>query len=407
MREIEQGLKAKKIINHGDIYVLREYIRKKYPGAGLKERAAILANAVHCIIDRHIQEFDEDYRVQIRMSLLKKAVLKNHYEVDACDVFRICLLARNNKEEHLETFTRWVNRQQETPVSMETLLSLSSKVRQHAGDLSDIDLDLFPDRLEETEAESSKGKEPQLVDKGPLGILDIQGTASEVGDQLANVRGTAFDVVEQSNKVQQLVLGFVDKLGVKERLLPRVLVASLVISGVLVFQPLKSILSPSFGSTVRVKEVNKSVAATPLPEDLKYKPIDIIKLRQYLTDRNSVLADEPYLMAIIQAAEEFNINPLLLFAITGQEQSFVPRTDKDARIIANNPFNVYHSWKEYNTNIRDSARIAAMTVINLSENRPEAVDPIFWINRKYAEDKNWWIGVSRFFKDLKKEIGER
>lgn len=394
MRELEQGLRAKKIISHEDIYVLKDYIRKKYPEADIKERAAILANAVHGIIDRHIQEFDEDYRVQIRISLLKKAVSKNHYGIDACDVFKTCLTANSNKDKRTEALARWVNRQQKIPVSTDTLLALSSKVQLQAGELSD-----------EIGSDSSiKGKEVQPVDKFPLDNSFIRGKLFEAGEIPVKVRETALDAGERISKAY---FGLIDKLGVRERFFPKVLVASLVVSSVFIFQPLRSILPLSFGSTVKAKEINRLSVSSSLPEDLKYKPVDIIKLKQFLANRDSLLADEPYLMAIIQAAEEFNINPLLLFAIVGQEQSFVPRTDKDARIIANNPFNVYHSWKEYNTNIRDSARIAAITVNNLSENRPEAVDPIFWINRKYAEDKNWWVGVSRIFKELKKEIGER
>ena len=85
-------------------------------------------------------------------------------------------------------------------------------------------------------------------------------------------------------------------------------------------------------------------------------------------------------------AKEKDIHPLFLFAITGQEQAFVPRTHKLAKQIANNPFNVYYSWKEYNTTIEQSARIAANTINRLSEDRPYNIDAITWINREYAED---------------------
>jgi hypothetical protein len=98
-----------------------------------------------------------------------------------------------------------------------------------------------------------------------------------------------------------------------------------------------------------------------------------------------------------------------LFAITGQEQQFVPRTGRNAIKIANNPFNVYHSWYEYNTNVSNSAKIAASTIINLSKGRPESVNPLCWINLRggiggYAEDANWWIGVSKIFKEIKSRI---
>jgi hypothetical protein len=108
--------------------------------------------------------------------------------------------------------------------------------------------------------------------------------------------------------------------------------------------------------------------------------------------------------SIIDICRKKNVNVLLMLAITGQEQSYVPKNRPNAEKIANNPFNVYHSWYEYNTNIEDSTSIACNTVINLSKNRPEAIHPIQWINRKYAGDKRWWIGVSNCFDQIKKYV---
>ncbi|WP_313559156.1 M23 family metallopeptidase, partial [Ruminiclostridium cellobioparum] len=146
-----------------------------------------------------------------------------------------------------------------------------------------------------------------------------------------------------------------------------------------------------------------------LPEDLKYREINVENLKKWLNSRNSILADEPYNSSIIEAAKEYDINPILLFAITGQEQKFVPRNNKNALKIANNPFNVHHSWYEYNTNTSDSARIAASSLIKLSKDRPESVNILAWINLRggeggYAEDKNWWVGVSSIFNQMSKSI---
>jgi putative ABC transport system permease protein len=84
----------------------------------------------------------------------------------------------------------------------------------------------------------------------------------------------------------------------------------------------------------------------------------------------SLLADEPYFSEIIQAAQDSDIHPFLLFAITGQEQGYVPKDTKKAKQIANNPFNIYNSWDSYNTDIADSARIASKTILSISQDRP-------------------------------------
>ncbi len=142
-----------------------------------------------------------------------------------------------------------------------------------------------------------------------------------------------------------------------------------------------------------------------LPDELKYTNIDTGKLKAYLNKRNSLLADEPYFSTIIDTSEKYDLNVALMFAITGQEQSFVPKSSPNAYKIANNPYNVFHSWYEYNTNIGDSVNIACKTVINLSKGRPEGANPIAWINTRggeggYAEDTNWWIGVSKIFHEI-------
>lgn len=137
-----------------------------------------------------------------------------------------------------------------------------------------------------------------------------------------------------------------------------------------------------------------------LPNYFKYIELNKEKLRNFLINKNSLLSEEPYFSSIINSSKEFNLNPLILFAITGQEQSFVPKTDKSSKKIANNPFNVFHSWMEYNTDIVDSSKIACRTIINLCNDRPMGEDPFKWINRKYAEDKNWYKGVQSIYNDL-------
>ncbi|KYH31570.1 hypothetical protein CLTEP_23530 [Clostridium tepidiprofundi DSM 19306] len=137
-----------------------------------------------------------------------------------------------------------------------------------------------------------------------------------------------------------------------------------------------------------------------LPSYFSYTNINQAKLRNYLNRRNSKLAEEPYFSQIIAVSKKYNLNPLVLFAITGQEQSFVPKNSKYASRIANNPYNIYCSWKNYNTTITDSSEIVAKTIINLSKGRPSNVDPFEWINRRYASDPNWSKGVRDIFYEL-------
>jgi hypothetical protein len=141
-----------------------------------------------------------------------------------------------------------------------------------------------------------------------------------------------------------------------------------------------------------------------LPDYLMYKTVNVSNLKDFLKSRNSLLVEEPYLSTIIAVSKDFNLNPLVMFAITGQEQSFVPKNSESAYEIANNPFNVFNSWKKYNTNIEDTSKIAARTIVNLCKNRPANMDAFTWVNRKYSEDQDWSKAVRSIFKQLEGNV---
>ncbi len=126
----------------------------------------------------------------------------------------------------------------------------------------------------------------------------------------------------------------------------------------------------------------------------------------WLVARDSTEAGAQYLDMLDQAGKKYNLNPLLLLAITGQEQSFVPQFLDDWPQVIKNPFNVYYSWQDYAPGFLPAAMIAAETVNHLSSGCPSGMNPIEWIdspanpNDRYAGDTDWWEGVSVFFSIL-------
>jgi len=159
----------------------------------------------------------------------------------------------------------------------------------------------------------------------------------------------------------------------------------------------------SINSTSITSKEN-SVVNAHLPSYLMYKNVNITNLKEFLNSKNSLLVEEPYFSTILSVCKDFNLNPLVIFAITGQEQSFVPKDTENAYKIANNPFNVFYSWRRYNTNIKDATRIAARTVVNLCKNKPKNVDAFTWINREYSEDKNWSKAIRSLFNELEDNV---
>ncbi len=152
-------------------------------------------------------------------------------------------------------------------------------------------------------------------------------------------------------------------------------------------------------------KTSKRADAMALHKSIRYKEIDKEALQGWLVNRKSLLAEEEYFNTIVEVAEDYGVNPLFLFAITGQEQNFVQSDHEDAKAMVNNPFNVYVSWEDYNTDIEESAQIASRTIHTLSEGLPEGENPIRWINRKYAEDEKWHEGVTLILKQLEAVAG--
>lgn len=134
------------------------------------------------------------------------------------------------------------------------------------------------------------------------------------------------------------------------------------------------------------------------PNAFPYKEIDHRAFMTYLSQkRNGLIGDPKNYYKVIIMAKEHDLDALLLFAIIGQEQNFVLRDQTDATKILNNPFNVYHSWEDYNTNLSESTLIAINTIKNRLKTCPDESDPIIWLNKTYAEDPNWYKGVTSFY----------
>lgn len=131
-----------------------------------------------------------------------------------------------------------------------------------------------------------------------------------------------------------------------------------------------------------------------------YKEYEYGLIKDYLKSRNSMLLEDSRFEKLVEIAELKDIDPLILLAIIGQEQGFVPKDAKYATQIINNPFNVYHSWMDYNTTFSKSAIIASNTVNNLLAKMEQEEDVFYWLNTAYAEDDAWAQGVRKLYNIL-------
>ncbi|MGE5416269.1 MAG: hypothetical protein ACM3UZ_05820 [Acidobacteriota bacterium] len=455
MREVICALKSNDMLHNQDVVRLKIYIKRKYSNSDSKRRAFILSDAIHRLLDQHLTEFQETHREDIKKRLLHLAVSRGNFSINGQDVFKSCLLIENHPDDLMESMTGWLNaRQSVKTIPLSTLKEFIMQIRPYTPDLIHLDLDLFLDHVEEKLAQESQVAYPIETAESFIEISafeEVVGIAEEVSSDeesiplsdavkpaplnpvIGIVTKTHSDInflyssvwasVPVASRSQRMFDSFGTYwTGIANRILnvfqripalisslkmlgfDRTKAVMILVLSALVLVPLLVII-PYISEMISPPDKPPIVAEPDgLPTELRYHSVDTQRLKNYLIGRNSLLAEEPHFSEIIKTSKEFDIHPLLMFAITGQEQGFVPKDSSNAYIKASNPFNVYGSWTEYNGNITNSSRVAAQTVINLSKGRPANTDPFAWINRKYAEDKEWWKGVKSIFEDLKQHV---
>jgi hypothetical protein len=141
---------------------------------------------------------------------------------------------------------------------------------------------------------------------------------------------------------------------------------------------------------------------------LHYKPVSASSIVAFYQSKSSQLANVRTADAILRAALRHDVDPAVLVAVTGQEQSYAP-VGQDPR-IAKNPFNVYGCWCKTSIPIEESAEVAAGTIAHRLRCLPrKGSNLIVWVNSfanpcvraegVYAEDRHWGVGVALIYRD--------
>ncbi|WP_052675951.1 glucosaminidase domain-containing protein [Paenibacillus sp. IHBB 10380] len=355
------------VLSGGEIVRLKHYIEHKHHSLDPKQRASILADAVHRIIESRLPSFPDEVKKQVCYELLIKH--RDSLVIQADDVLQHCMSLDLSKEDLLSSLVVWVSSRTTFPVQEEMVRNILLRWSQQ----------LLP-------------------------TVSFQALVQEWDEQ-------GRSVCRELAVASEPFVPLRNKKWFNRRISITIACFFAVVLLCVLIRPLdqQSPAPASYADPINILQpiINDNEEPQPvdgIPTGLKYVSIDTKRLKQYLRDRNSILAEEPYLSEIVEAGKKYDIHPLLLFAITGQEQGFVSKDHKSVKEIANNPFNVFGSWESYNTTIASSANIAAKTVANISSRRPGGSQPIQWLNRTYAEDPNWWKGVTWFFDEMKREI---
>lgn len=484
MRQIAENLRGQIYIDGSNVEAIRKYIRVKNPDCSDKVLSAVFADALHKVIDARIYQFEEKHRKRIKDAVLKKAVAKSEFSINAAEVFSSCLAMKLHEDSYIQSFTQWINQSQPIAVSSAEVDLLVTKAEQYDENDIEDNLDSIIDVFEESWAEDKTFEVLEIDMAGDRELIPLEaaaGSPADIYDEIIDSEETrwieeimGFVQAQEPEVMEEAPITAEEPFEEKAQdAAPEVIYAECKIEGRLMdkltasmeyltdaarknFKYLKPSMRLALSAAVpaivlmavvtsgltggRVQELKyKDVGRyAVIAEDqvdryltlesrmlekldgmtgernlifhdglhgeFRFEEVDGKKLRKWLEDRNSMLAEEPYFTAILDTSRKYDIHPVLMFAILGQEQGFVPKDGAAARKIANNPFNVYGSWEKYNTDIYDSSRLAASTIIESSRNRPAYMNTIRWINRRYAEDPNWWNGVSSLFAQIKREM---
>ncbi|RJE90201.1 hypothetical protein D3P07_08300 [Paenibacillus sp. 1011MAR3C5] len=337
------------VLTPTDVHNIRSYVHHKYASMPSDQRAEIVADAVARIIHNQLPDFDLETKKQLTYRLIRSTVLEQQRPVSPDDIFVLCMELDMENPSVAEPFRKW---------------------------------------RREQEASWSGTESARLPYRGHL----VGESEAAIVIPLPSASGA---IIRKQRRRSLTLYGTLTVI---------VVTASMLFGW---SQTQERVQEPSaIGAETGLQLPAEASAASPneLPSELKYALIDKDKLISFLESKSSILADSPYIDAIMKTAKEFDIHPAFLIAITGQEQGFVPRKHERAKEIANNPFNVFHSWQAFNTSIEQSSQIAARTITRLSKDRPSDVDPFTWINREYAEDPNWSKGVRTIFASIIKAL---
>ena len=378
------------ILSDGDAVRLKKYIEEKYVDLDSEQRLAIWSDAAHRVIDSRLPSFPDKVKEKVRFELLNKQ--KDTLIIHQDDALRECLTLDMNQEELLGALTVWVSSRSAMPLEGESLRDTLLQWSQHSPD--QISLNAL------VEAGCQASDAPQHMNETSCVAKEIAVSVETANT--ANMAGLYIPTAHRRWIVRPWAI-----VGIVSSCVAAAIILVFTMNSFRNEQPTASTQTYPSVMEIMLRDIRERESlrrADGIPAELRYMDIDKKRLSQFLQDRNSLLAEEPYLSAIIASAKRYDVHPLLLFAITGQEQGFVPKDQKQAKQIANNPFNVFGSWESYNTTIEVSADIAAKTVKNISSRRLGDDHPIQWLNQTYAEDPEWWTGVTWLFNTMRQQI---
>ncbi len=377
MESIVQSLEQTIILNDELVLDLKHNIRHNHPSANSSFRARLLAQLLRDRIDQYLTNLTEEQQAQIRVEIIKNSIEAGSINVSQRDIVHQVIEYCSNNIEYSNYLSEWFNIFVDSDLSNDQMMSI----------LKNINPDVSFDYLFNNDLDKSN--------------LEVEETGQTESNNVGSLKNSPKKSNVHYYKIITILLALIVTLPIL--IFSKSLFSKQTPPAHLTFVHASSLLTFENTLELEQKKIVNNIfyrEAPGYPEHLEYIDVDYNNISVYLNKRGSLLIKETYLNTIDSVADEYNVNPLLLLAIIGQEQGFVPQDSPYADRILNNPFNVYNSWTSYNTDLQDSCEIASGTIRNILKERPVGENPFRWLNTRYAEDPNWWKGVQELYNTL-------
>ncbi|MDG0812914.1 lysozyme family protein [Cohnella rhizosphaerae] len=304
------------LLTPGDVSVIRRYVRTKYAPMPASRQAEIVADAVVRTIRKRLPDWPEALKDEAAGRLVASCVVGERREVYPQDVLRVCADLALAEEAHAASLLSWLNERTAAEWTLERIAERT---------------------------ENGYVLKSGLAEATPSGKLPFGSATTTQQALVAGGSGAANDGFVSGGALRfaldegQACHAAAGSPGAYRR--SPAAMRPLVLAAVLLFA-MTATLHASFSQqgsepnpTAREAVLDRS-AARPVAEladasaRFAYSAFDAAAVKNYLSGRDSLLAERPYFEAIVESARERGVDPLLLFAVAGQEQGFVPKSAK-------------------------------------------------------------------------------
>lgn len=392
MELVLRDLNRSVIFSEEDIESIKRFLRRQHENSAGYEIALMSAQLINNRVNQALTGIDKKYWWQFKSVLIKLITEEDKTTITKADVFRLLLSIEAELDSAVRLAQQWLMLQRREIICNHTVETYIKALRSEQSTV------IVPWKRMSVAAaslvvvSSLSVVQPLRTTVKPEGISSaerIRGHHNQVGE--ARVSEMAFIHAQNILKEKQAEAEAQQFREMKKEKWTPVKIVEPIIKGKRVAVYPTRIVNDKIGERYM------------LPAVIAIKDYDVEKLRDVLIAKDSKLASEPYFGEIIKSAEAYGIDPRFVFAIAAQEQGLVRNTHDQAEKIANNPFNVYGSWKRYNTTITRSSDIVCRTIVKRMNKWTGVGDPIVWLNKTYASDKNWSRGVKWHFQSLSKK----